>query len=180
MKIRLMIVLIMLLITIDQLIKIVIYNYFLETSFVIIPSLFEFSPLFNGIHSYANVLLNDYFNIDLGLWIHVIFFLIYQGFILLFYDFLRSKLRKDSMILDLAIVFQISSMICALIGNLIWEKGTLDYIYLKPLFVFDLKDLFNSCFVVMIPLTLLIHRKQFDSIKMVDLIMHPIKRLKKD
>ncbi len=170
----------MLLITIDQLIKIVIYNYFLETNFVIIPSLFEFSPIFNGKHSYVNVLLHEKFNIDLGLWIHVISFLIFQGFILLLYDFLRSELRKDSKILDFAIVLQISAMICALIGNLIWEKGTLDYIYLRPLFVFDLKDLFNSCFIVMFPLTLMIHRKQFDSIKIADLIMHPIKRLKND
>lgn len=168
----------MLLITIDQVIKIVIYNYFLETNFVIIPSLFEFAPTFNGKHSYANVLLHENFNIDLGLWIHVIFFMIFQAFILLLYDFLRSKLTKDSRILDFAIVLQLSAMICALIGNLIWEKGVLDYIYLKPLFVFDLKDLYNTCFIVIFPLTLLIYRKQFDSIKMGDLIKHPKKRLR--
>jgi len=165
------------LISIDQIIKIVINAYFIETNFVIIPSLFEFTPIFNGKHSYINILLYNNFNIDMGLWIHVISFMIIQAFILLLYDFLRCKIHNNAKILDYAIVFQLSAMICALIGNLIWEKGTLDYIYLKPLFVFDLKDLYNTCFMILFPLTLLIHRKHFDSIKMSGLISHLINRL---
>lgn len=179
MKIRRMILLIVLLISTDQIIKIVINAYFFDAHFAIIPSLLEFTPIFNPKHSYINALLYENFNVDLGLWIHVVSFLIIQAIILLLYDLLRSKLHNNTKILDFAIVFQLSAMICALIGNLIWEKGTLDYIYLKPLFVFDLKDLYNSCFMVLFPLTLLMYRKQFGSLKMNDWVLHPLNRLHK-
>ena len=52
-----------------------------------------------------------------------------------------------SWLLDTAIVFQVSALLCALIGNVIWADGVLDYIYLKPLYVFDLKDVYSWVFV---------------------------------
>ncbi len=39
-------------------------------------------------------------------------------------------------------MFIVAAIICALSGNIIWKNGTLDYIYLKPLFIFDLKDMY--------------------------------------
>lgn len=41
-----------------------------------------------------------------------------------------------------------SAIVCALLGNTVWTKGTLDYIYFKPWFVFDLKDVFVDIGVV--------------------------------
>jgi len=179
MKIRKMILLVILLIAIDQIIKLIINAFFIETTFVFIPSLVEFTPVFNGKHSYINVLLNQYFDMDLGLWIHVISFLIFQAFILFLYDFARYNLSISTKLLDYAMVLQLSAMICALIGNLLWEKGTLDYIYLKPLFIFDLKDLYNTCFIVLFLLTLLIYRKQLNSIKISTFLIHATNRFQK-
>ena len=179
MKIRKMILLVILLIATDQIIKIIINAFFIETTFVIIPSLVEFTPVFNGKHSYINVLLNQYFDVDLGLWIHVISFLIFQAFILFLYDFAKYKLSIGTKKLDYAMVLQLSAMICALIGNILWKKGTLDYIYLKPLFIFDLKDFYNTCFMVIFPLILLIYRKQLNSIKTSALLNHATNRFQK-
>lgn len=180
MRIRTIILWTILLIIIDQSIKIIINCFFIECHFVIIPSLLEFIPKFNDKHTYGNVLLHENFNIDVGLWIHIVFFLIYQIIVLFLYDFLKSKMSKKSRILDLALIFQLSAMACVLIGNLIWKNGTLDYIYLKPMFIFDLKDLYNSIFICLFPLTLLVNRKQFDTIKMSDLTLHIKNRLKRN
>jgi len=42
-----------------------------------------------------------------------------------------------------------AAILCALIGNIIWKNGTLDYIYLKPLFVFDLKDSYSDIGIIL-------------------------------
>ncbi|MEY8608243.1 signal peptidase II [Parabacteroides segnis] len=138
---------ILLLVVIDQATKIVIYHFYMDTHFEIIPSLFEFSPVFNDKHSYVNYLLNQKLNINMGFWIHIVIFTVAECIILALYIFLRS-LSKKTKLLDTAITFQIAGLICALLGNIVWKKGVLDFIYLKPLFVFDLKDLYNNCFVV--------------------------------
>ena len=149
MKVKQIIFWTFLLIVIDQTIKIIINSFFLETQFKIIPSLLEFKPTFNDKHSYVNWLLNKNFNINLGLWFHIILFLFLQIIILVFYGYFRNKISKNKKLLDIALIFQIAGYICAIIGNLIWEKGTLDYIYLKPLFVFDIKDLYINCFTIL-------------------------------
>ncbi len=43
---------------------------------------------------------------------------------------LKNKLKTDNVCLS-----YIAELSCSLIGNLIWEKGILDYIYLKPLYI---------------------------------------------
>ena len=53
-----------------------------------------------------------------------------------------------------------AAVICALIGNLIWKNGTLDYIYLKPWFVFDLKDLYVDLGIVTFLIYVLKNRRQ--------------------
>ena len=148
MKLRTIIFWIFILIIVDQTIKIIIYSFFLESQFEIIPSLFEFKPFFNDKHSYINSLIYKNFNFDIGFWPHIIFFLFGEIAILFLYDFLRNNIFEYKKLLDTAFIFQMSGMICVLIGNLIWKKGTLDYIYLKPLFIFDLKDLYLNCFAV--------------------------------
>src|SRR5690554_4447980 len=70
----------LLLIIIDQVIKIIINSYFLESHFDI-PSLIELKPTFNDKHSYFNSLLNRYSNLNIGLEIHLSLFLIAEWII---------------------------------------------------------------------------------------------------
>ncbi len=139
---------ILLLTTIDQLIKIVIHAYYMDARFEIIPSLFEFAPVFNSNYSYINDLLNKKLNIDIGFIPHIVLYVVLQVVVTNIYISFKIKLDNTfSWLLDTAFVFQVSALLCALIGNVIWDEGVLDYIYLKPLYVFDLKDVYSWVFV---------------------------------
>lgn len=86
---------IILLILIDQATKIVIYHFYMDTHFDIIPSLFEFRPVFNDKHSYVNYLLNQKLNVNMGFWIHMVIFAVAECIILALYVFFRSLSKKD-------------------------------------------------------------------------------------
>ena len=168
MNVRKIVFLICLLIIIDQTIKIIIYSFFMEIRFDIIPSLFEFKPFFNVKHSYVNNLLYKYFHVNLGLLFHVGLYL----FILIIlipsiWLTFRNNIRENKKILDVAFSFGIAATICAIFGNLIWQKGTLDYIYLKPLFIFDLKDLYSNCFSILFIVFALKNKVQLKEIKKI-------------
>jgi uncharacterized protein YacL len=165
MKTRKIIFWIILLIVIDQAIKIVINSFFLEVRVEIIPSLFEFRPVFNDKHSYFNSLLYSNFNINLGLVFHLFLFLLAGIIFVILHRFLRKNISENKKLLDTAFVFATAGLICGLIGNLIWEKGTLDYIYLKPLFIFDLKDLYINCFVILFLVYFLKNRHQINELQ---------------
>ena len=150
MKLRTIIFLILTLVVADQVIKIVINAFFLENQFEIIPSLFEFRPTFNVKHSYLNGILYKHFNVNLGLLFHVVLYLFILIILMpsLWLTF-RNNIHENKKLLDVAFSFIIAAAICAISGNLIWQKGTLDFIYLKPLFTFDLKDLYSNCFMIL-------------------------------
>lgn len=158
---------ILLLTLIDQLIKIIIYNYFMEYQFEIIPSLLEFKPVFNANYSHLNDVLSKKFNLNIGFSPHIILYFILQIIVIHIYISFRIKLNNTFVrILDIAIVFQISSLICALIGNIFWAKGVLDYLYLKPLVIFDLKDIYASTFVLLFLIYTIRNREQMKNINL--------------
>jgi hypothetical protein len=133
-------------------------------------------PVFNDKHSYVNVLLNDKFNVNFGLFIHLIIFSLAAIITTAVYDFYKS-ITKDKL-LDLAFIFYMAGWSCGLMGNLIWTKGVLDYIYLKPLFIFDLKDIYINCFTFLLFLSLIKNRPKTKKIKMKDFMLHIKKRLR--
>lgn len=166
------------LIAIDQAVKIVINTYFLDAHFEIIPGLLEFKPFFNSKHSYLNSLLYKHFNINLGFWFHILLFLLAQGMFLVLYSFLKNNSTVNKKLLDAGMVFQLSGFVCALIGNIIWENGTLDFIYLKPLFVFDFKDVYLNCFAVLFLIFLHKNKKQMKHLKKQDIFHYSKTKLK--
>ena len=168
MKLRTIIFLILTLVVADQVIKIVINAFFLENQFEIIPSLFEFKPFFNVKHSYVNSILYKHFNINLGLLFHVGLYLFILIMLIpsLWLTF-RNNIHENKKLLDVAFSFGIAAAICAISGNLIWQKGTLDFIYLKPLFIFDLKDLYINCFVILLFVHAFKNREQLNDVKRI-------------
>jgi hypothetical protein len=148
MKARNIIAWIFILITIDQTIKILINIYFGNVHFEIIPSLIEFKPTFNERHSWVNNLLDDNFGVNVGLIPHVILYILIGIFIPMLFSYFRNNINADKILIDIAIIFMMAAVFGALIGNIIWKNGTLDYIYLKPWFVFDLKDLYSNLGVI--------------------------------
>ena len=136
------------LILLDQLIKIIINAYFLDARFTILNPFFEFEPTFNNKYSYLNSLLHKKFDIDLGIWFHIVINIVIFILVFFSYRYLRNNLNR-SKLFDISFIFCFSGILSAFISTYIWIKGCLDYIYLKPLFVFDLKDLYLNCSIIL-------------------------------
>lgn len=148
MKTKKIITWILILILIDQLVKLLIYNVLSDVRFELIPNLIEFKPTFNTKHSWVNSLLNKNFGLNLGLIFHVVLYLFLGISLPMYFSFLREKIGVDEKLIDIATIFMTSAVMCALLGNTVWAKGTLDYFYLRPWFVFDLKDVLVDIGVV--------------------------------
>ena len=165
MKIRTLIKWLIVLALIDSAIKIIINQYFLDVRFDIIPNLFEFRPKFNDHYSYVNHL----FGLGMGFWTHVVIFCFLPVILLVLYD-MFSVIPNDLKLFDTAFVFCLAGYICGVIGLV--TGGCLDYIYLKPLFIFDLKDLYMNCFEVLLFIFLIKNRKSLKSVKTKKLPEH--------
>jgi len=180
MKTKTIIAWIFILILIDQSIKILINIYFRGIYFAIVPSLIEFKPTFNVQHSWVNTLLNKNLGMNVGLFPHVILYLLIGILVPMYFSYFRNNILHNKKIIEIATVLMMAAIICALIGNIIWAKGTLDYIYLKPLFVFDLKDLYIDFGILTFLLYALKNREQLTKVpKIRDVYMDTKDRLKK-
>lgn len=142
---------ILLLSALDQAIKVIIYLFFLDVHFELIPSLFEFLPTFNPDYSYLNNLLIKNCQIDIGMWLHIILYILSLYFLSLLFISLRIQSTQFRNILDFAFLFWYSAYFSGImITNVFWKQGCLDYIYLKPLFIFDLKDVYINIFTLLL------------------------------
>lgn len=162
MKTRTIIIWILILIIIDQGIKIIIFNFHTEVTFEIIPTLLEFKPKFNINHSWVNSLLNKNFGINVGVLPHLILYVMIGLFVPMYFSFFRNKVSCNKKLIDTSTIFIMATVLCALIGNTIWKNGTLDFIYLKPLFIFDLKDVYSDVGIVIFLAYALKNRKELD------------------
>jgi hypothetical protein len=128
----------------------------------------------------VNTLINKNFGLNVGLLPHVILYLFIGVFFSAYFFYYRNNILKNSRLLDTSIIFLYAAIFCALIGNLIWIKGTLDYIYLKPLFVFDLKDTYVDLAIILFIIYVNRNRAQLKSIKTRDVFLYVKKRLLKE
>ena len=125
-----------LLILIDQFIKIYINNNLMNVEFYIFKDVLGFKPILNTSYSWINSLMD----FGIGLLSHITFNILALLISLIIYDFIRQK-QNDSKIVKLTFVFWFAGSICSTIDRIFW-RGSLDYIYLKNLFTFDLKDVY--------------------------------------
>ncbi len=132
------------LVLVEQIIKLIINHNFLDLDVAIIPGLVYFSPLFNRDYSW----INNLFDLGIGKIFHIIMVVLILVLLYLFYNYAFNKKLK-SKAFYLSYLFIMSGAICSLIDKVFWD-GSLDYIYLKGLFTFDLKDAYISMFVVIV------------------------------
>lgn len=145
--------------SIDVLIKVIIDAYFLDTRFTIIPGLVEFKPTFNNIAPYFIQLLGH--RID-----HIAHVILVCVVGLAACYIYKRALRKAIHIKWLNISFALifAAILSSLTAQLIY-KGILDYIYLVPLFVFDLKDVYVNCGTIIFLIYILNRDKNNKSVK---------------
>lgn len=135
------ILLIVLLIMIDQGIKLIIYKYFLDTRFDILSPVLEFYPKFNDNYSYV---IKDLLHMELSGVLYVLFILVIQ--ILAIHMYVKKRKYTESFLLDFVFILFEAGYLSALFSYIFWGKGCLDFIYLKGLFIFDLKDIYLTVF----------------------------------
>lgn len=152
------------LITIEQVIKIVINNKFFDKRFPILPPLLYFEPKFNRSYSWFNSMLQ----LGVSKWIHIAIVAIMSILIYLFYQYLNEQFGATK-IVNIMYGFVFSGAICSLIDKVFWN-GSLDYILVNGLFTFDLKDVYIDTFIGLLILSLLLKNKvlkQIDDINIV-------------
>lgn len=149
---------ILLLILIDQCIKIYISNNLMRENFYIINDIVEFAPTLNTSYSWFNSL----FDLGIGLLPHIVVNTIILLISILIFDFTRLK-QKEGKIIELLFFLLLAGVICSLIDKIFWG-GSLDYIYLKGFFTFDLKDVYLSIFEIILISCWLFNYKGFRKI----------------
>lgn len=164
MRIRTIIFLVIILVAIEQIIKLIICLNYQDISLEIIPSLVDFKPTLNNKTFYWLGLMN----IDVGRWLRLATAIIILSALCLFYLYLKRTLQNKKW-LDISFVFGIAGVLCSLSDN-IFFGGSWDYVYLKPLFIFDLKDIYMDCFSIFFLICCYRNRTEISNIKMKNII----------
>jgi signal peptidase II len=152
-----------LLIAIEQSIKIIINNDFLDKRFAILPPLLYFEPVFNRQYSWFNSMLH----LENTKWIHVIVVFVMIALMYLFYRFLNKELG-NSRIINIMFAFVWSGAVCSAIDKIFWN-GSLDYVLLDHLFTFDLKDVYLNVFIGLVILSVLFKNKTLTQLEERDI-----------
>ncbi len=160
------------LVILDQIIKIIIKELYFTNTHELMHNIFYFKPYINTDYSWINSL----FNLNISLFIHLSFVTI-TGIIMFFsYDYIKYH-NYNSKIIRILFVFWFSGVICSFVDKVFWG-GSLDYIYLKPLFIFDLKDCYIAIGEILSILLIIKHWNDLNDFKVTDLIKYSVERVK--
>ena len=120
---------------IDQMVKIVISKVFMKYEFDIIAKVLRFNPELNTRLSYAGnffeLLSSPFVTILLNVFV---LFLFLSGYMLY-----QAKRAHTSFWVKMIMICGISGCLCSLIDKVFWG-GSLDFLQIPTLFIFDLKD----------------------------------------
>lgn len=147
-----------LLILIDQGIKLYIKHFLFDKNFNIVSDLVQFRPKLNDKYSWINSMLK----LGISKTVHIISAIITILLIYIIYKFITTMYNRGRMIY-IIFVFILSGSVCSIIDKIFWG-GSLDYIYLKGLFIFDLKDVYLTIFEIGAISMLIINFKEFSKI----------------
>ena len=150
MRTHYIILIIILLVLIDQCIKLVIYSSLMDVNHEIIPGVLDFTPIFNSKYSFVNDSVYKKTGIDFGLLFHIVLFVIAWFIQFVGYMFFKS-IDSKNITLDLSISCLTAAIICSFLGMLVWSEGILDFLHIKLIvnIIFDLKDIYINCFIVL-------------------------------
>ena len=144
-----------LLVSIDQFIKIIILNNFMNEKVYFIDKMIGFEPIINTKYSYINSLGN----LGIGLTAHIITVLTVLLISIIIYIFIYETYNRNAFI-ECIFIFLFSGSFCSLIDKIIWG-GSLDYILIEGFFTFDLKDVYLSIFLMLIIACVIFNYKGF-------------------
>lgn len=147
--------LIAILISIDQLLKLFIYKNYIDCKFIIVRHLLEFCPKINRNMSYAGNFIKLFSNIEVAVIFNIlIIFIFITG-----YAYYIERVRVPGKIAILILISGLAGSICSLIDKLLWG-GSLDYIRIPNFFIFDLKDIYLALAEILFIIIGLAHQKE--------------------
>lgn len=155
---RINVIFISFLVLLDQSIKLLIKQYLYTTNFNIIGEIVQFKPKLHEKYSWINSL----FDVGIGSTAHILLVLIITILLCIGYRFLRSMYQLHKLVY-VSLLTAISASICSFIDKVFWG-GSLDYILLKDLFIFDLKDIYITLFQILCICFLVINYRECKSI----------------
>lgn len=120
----------------DQGIKLIIKLFFFDNRFEVIPKFLSFHPIINTQGSWLNVR----FNTGINFGTLIILNIIAMFFFIEFYRYFTQRFYKDFWT-DLCFIFIIAGCLCSLIDK-IFYGGSLDFIAISNLFIADIKDIY--------------------------------------
>lgn len=151
------IILIVVLVLLEQAIKLVIdLNQW--TTLTLIPNIVSFDPVVNRHLSFFHSILK----ITPSRGFRLVFLFILIVLFALIYDYIHIKGIMNR-IICIMFVFVFAGFICSFIDTLVWN-GSLDYIRLHGLFVFDLKDIYITIPEVSLYTSAVIYRRQIKTL----------------
>ncbi|MCL1936675.1 MAG: signal peptidase II [Defluviitaleaceae bacterium] len=133
---------IIILASICQITKVIIYNFFMDAEFTIIPRVFYFTTTFNTYRGYIASLLG----ITIPAYLSIIFVTIFAllFFIVtkyLFYYMQVSNLNKYTHLLNLSLTFMMAAFLSRVADSIFWP-GVLDFVLMFDWFIFDITDVY--------------------------------------
>lgn len=149
----------------DQIIKLIIHFNFMDKNFDILFHFIGFEPYLNVKYSWINT-LGDFGISRLSHILIVVFILIIA---IIAYDMFAFYKIRDT-ITYIFFCFLFAGALCSLIDKLFWG-GSLDYIRLDGLFIFDLKDVYATVCEIIIVIMLIINYRGIRTRKLKELLM---------
>ena len=131
---------IIILIAIDQGIKLFIAHFMMEAQFTIIPHIFSFQTTQNIHLGWVWNMLDFMMPLNMAVMISIVAFL-FMVIVYRYLKFITGDWGKYSKLLDIFLIFALAGVFCKLIDDIFWG-GSLDYIQLFDWFIFDLKDVY--------------------------------------
>ncbi len=147
------ILLVFLLVLLDQFVKRYIAQNYMDMHFKILGNFLDFMPHLNTSYSWLNSLTD----MEIGKTAHILTVLVFFILTCIIYDFVRIKYLLKAYEHCLFILL-FAGIICSLLDKVFWG-GSLDFIWLKGFFIFDLKDVYLTTAEALMVLKLFISRE---------------------
>ena len=143
------------LVLIDQTVKAIISQVFMQHDFDIIVHVLRFHPKLNTRLSYAgnfiDILSSPFVTILLNI---LAVFIFLSG-----YSLYKTKRIRSSFPVRMIMIFGIAGCLCSLIDKLFWG-GSLDFLQIPNFFIFDLKDCYLTVAEVIFVIIGILHNKE--------------------
>lgn len=154
---------IILLVTLDQAVKLIISKWFMNKQFSIIGNIIGFHPKQNLNLSWGGNFVGILSNIWVALFLNILVIVV----LISVYSFYRSKKSNASMSVNILYIFGMAGAICSLIDKILWG-GSLDFIQIGQLFICDLKDCYLTVMEYYILVIGIKHEKEISFKEYID------------